>query len=549
MYISLNKKITSSLLAFMVILAVIFFVIFINLYSQKLQDNMTSMYMRNQYVVSLLKDNVRLRQVMTSLAEEYPKIMNNTDYINNSSKIDAAQRELVNERQLNDELWKNYNNNKEALIAGAEIVAISLIVVLLLVFLLIYLLDYWVIRPVQKMIAVSNNVSAGIYSDRLPMQKSALAKDEFDILYATFNQMLNNTEDNIEKTKLREKFLQQLIDAIPDGIRVIDKNYNVVMANRSFYNVLKLDKPCIGEKCYKAYGFECDICPRSRYNCPIQHIQTEKNKFHAIHEVDKRPLYVNADKLVYGKNPEDYYIIEALHDLSHDVRFSHQQKVSSLAFLSTSLAHEIKNNLGAIRMILEGILDTSYKDIDDDNEQKKYLQMAHKQLIETLRTPERLLKLAQYSDQDIGIIDIPSAIKDMVLMIDYDAKRRGILVETNIEPNLSFEGNEADFKMVILNLTQNAIKAMPDGGVLTVSGKQKGKTVIIDIADTGIGIEADKLRHIFEPFYSGNDKEKSSGLGLAIVSSLIEKCNGKISVKSKFKKGTCFTIKLPYKKK
>ena len=536
-----------SLFAFMAILAVIFFVIFFNLYSQKLQDNMTSVYMRNQYVVSLLNDNIRLRQTMAALAIEYPNIMNNSDYISNSDRISAFQQELSSERQLNDELWENYNNNKEALITGAEIVAVSLIVVMLLVFVLILLLDYWVIRPLQKMIAVSNNVSAGIFSDRLPTQKSALAKDEFDILYATFNQMLDNTEDNIEKTKLREKFLQQLIDAIPDGIRVIDKNYNVVMANRSFYDVLKLEKSCIGEKCYKAYGFDCDGCPRSRYNCPIRHICAGQKDFHAIHEVGRHPLYVNANKLIYGKNPDDYYIIEALHDLSRDVHFSHQQKVSSLAFLSTSLAHEIKNNLGAIRMILEGILDSNYKDIPDDDEQKKYLLMVHKQLVETLRTPERLLKLAQYSEQDSGIIDVPNAIKDMMLMIDYDAKRRGISVETNIEPNLSFEGNESDFKMIILNLAQNAIKAMPDGGVLSISGKKSGKSVVVDVADTGIGIEPDKIQHIFEPFYSANYREKSSGLGLAIVSSLIEKRNGKISVKSKHKKGTCFTIKFPQK--
>ena len=536
-----------SLFAFMAILAVIFFVIFFNLYSQKFQDNMTSVYMRNQYVVSLLNDNIRLRQTMAALAIEYPNIMNNSDYISNSDRISAFQQELSSERQLNDELWENYNNNKEALITGAEIVAVSLIVVMLLVFVLILLLDYWVIRPLQKMIAVSNNVSAGIFSDRLPTQKSALAKDEFDILYATFNQMLDNTEDNIEKTKLREKFLQQLIDAIPDGIRVIDKNYNVVMANRSFYDVLKLEKSCIGEKCYKAYGFDCDGCPRSRYNCPIRHICAGQKDFHAIHEVGRHPLYVNANKLIYGKNPDDYYIIEALHDLSRDVHFSHQQKVSSLAFLSTSLAHEIKNNLGAIRMILEGILDSNYKDIPDDDEQKKYLLMVHKQLVETLRTPERLLKLAQYSEQDSGIIDVPNAIKDMMLMIDYDAKRRGISVETNIEPNLSFEGNESDFKMIILNLAQNAIKAMPDGGVLSISGKKSGKSVVVDVADTGIGIEPDKIKHIFEPFYSANYREKSSGLGLAIVSSLIEKRNGKISVKSKHKKGTCFTIKFPQK--
>ncbi|MBQ9270869.1 MAG: HAMP domain-containing protein [Alphaproteobacteria bacterium] len=547
MFISLNKKILYSLFAFMFVLSAIFLVIFISFYSQKLQDNMNSVYMRNQYVVNLLNDNIHLRKAVAEIAESNPQIINEIDYISNSNKMNAAQKELINERKLNEELWQNYSNNKEAMIAGAQIVGISLLVVLLLVLVLFYLLDYWVIRPLQKLIDVSNNVSAGIFADRLPVQKTALLQDEFDILYTTFNQMLDNTEKNIEQTQIRERFLQQLIDAIPDGIRVIDTNYNVVMANRAFYSVLKLNESCVGQKCYKAYGFACDGCPRSRYNCPIKYIQSAQKEFHAIHEVEKRPLYVNADKLSYGSGEEEYYIIEAIHDLSRDVRFSHQQKVSSLAFLSTSLAHEMKNNLGAIRMILEGILDTTYKNLPDDDEQKKYMLMAHKQLVETIQTPERLLKLAQYSEQDISDIDVGSAIRDIMLMIDYDAKRLGIAVETSIEKNLSFAGNESEFKMIILNLAQNAIKAMPDGGTLSVSGRTVGKNAVIILKDSGIGIEAEQIQHIFEPFYSANTKEKSSGLGLAIVSSLVEKASGKISVKSKPNKGTIFTLKFPLK--
>lgn len=549
MFIGINKKIMCSLFAFVTILATIFYIIFFNLYSQKLQDNANNVYLRNQYVVSLLNDNVRLRQSLASIADTYPEAMNDISYINNINKIDATQRELSNERQLNDELWENYNSNKETLITGAKIVAASLVVVILLVLVLFYLLDRWVITPLQKLIAISNHVSAGVFSDRLPSQKSALAQDEFDILYTTFNQMLNNIENNIEQTKIREQFLQQLIDAIPDGIRVIDQKHNVLMANRAFYNVMKLDKTCVGHKCYQAYGYNGAGCPRSRYNCPIENLGKIAKEFHAIHEVGKRPLYVNADKLVYGSNPNDYYIVESIHDLSRDVRFSHQQKVSSLAFLSTSLAHEIKNNLGAIRMIMEGIFASDNQNSADTEEQKKYLMMAHKHLVETIQIPERLLKLAQYSEQDVGQIDVASAIKDIALMIDYDAKRKGIRITTEIENGLQFEGNESDFKMIVLNLAQNAIKAMPDGGNLHISGKSEGKNIVVDVKDTGIGISADKLKHIFEPFYSANSKEKSSGLGLAIVRSLVEKARGKITVKSKHKQGTCFAIKLPLKQK
>ena len=134
-------------------------------------------------------------------------------------------------------------------------------------------------------------------------------------------------------------------------------------------------------------------------------------------------------------------------------------------------------------------------------------------------------------------------------MIDYDAKRHGISIKTQLEKNLHFYGNEADFKMIVLNLTQNAIKAMSDGGELFLDSRTKKNNFYLTVRDTGIGIAKDKLEHIFEPFYSADNSTKSSGLGLAIVSSLIEKMHGRISVKSKIGKGTEFSIRLPLSRK
>ena len=546
MFISLNKKILYSLTAFLVLLVILFFVIFTNLYAQKLKDSKNSVYLRNQYVVSLLYDNVRLQKYLTELAEKYPNIINRPEYRNDSEKLSLTQRQLFNEQKLNEELHESYNDSYEAIVTGAKIVGISIIAVVLLVLMLLFLLDYWVIVPVEHLINISDNVSSGILSNRLKTKNRRKFKDEFDILYTTFNNMLDNMEKNIAETKIKEKFLQQLIDAIPDGIRVIDKDYNIVMANKAAYSLLNIKDNCVGKKCYIAYGYECEGCPQSRYNCPIKELLSDhKDLVHTIHEVGKIPLYVNAAKLKYGDGPEDFHVVEAIHDLSSDVRFSHQQKVSSLAFLSTSIAHEMKNNLGAIRLIMEGILNNDYENTMSTEEKRKYLQMAYNQLIETVKTPERLLKLAQYSENETDNIEVSTAVKDMMQMIDYDAKRKGINIVTDIEPNLSFIGNESDFKMIILNLAQNAIKAMPDGGELRISGEKSGRMVVLNVKDTGIGIEEDKIKHIFEPFYSANSYSKSSGLGLAIVSSLIEKAKGSIYVKSKIGKGTRFTVRLP----
>lgn len=551
MFISLNKKILYSILVFLFVITCLFFLIFINFYARNLKDRQNSLYLRNQYVVDLLYDNISLQKQLAEIYEKYPNALPKYRLQSASQGIDLTQKELSKEQQLNAELQKNYNNNKEAIKVGAQIIGFSLFIVVLFIFLLIFMLDYWVIRPIEKLIEISRKVSLGIFSSRITPQKGRF-QDEFDILYSAFNKMLDNVEYNIEETKSREIFLQKLIDAIPDGIRVIDKNYNVIMANSAFHSLLHLKKSCVGQKCYRAYNHNCEGCPQRQHACPIKELllDTENNieDFHTIHEVGKIPLYLNATRLHWSKgNDSVYYIVEAFHDLSNDVRFSHQQKVSSLAFLSTSIAHEMKNNLGAIRMIFEGILSNYYSNVPDNDDQKKYLQMAYNQLVETIKTPERLLRLARYSDNEEVEINVEDAIKDMLLMIDYDAKRHGIAIKTQLEQNVKFSGNDADFKMIILNLSQNAIKAMPEGGELFLGARSKNNNVYLTIRDTGIGIDDDKLKHIFEPFYSANDNAKSSGLGLAIVSSLIEKMRGRIRVKSKIGKGTEFSIRIPLK--
>lgn len=551
MFVSLNKKILYSILAFSLIVTAIFFAIFINLYSQNLQDRHNTLYMRNKYVVDLLNDNISLRKELTKAWEQSPKSAKSAQMENIIQGLNLTEKELSKEQKLTAELQRNYDNNREALIAGAEIIAFSLFLIILFIFLLVFLLDYWVIRPIEKLIEISRKVSMGILSNRININERIKIRDEFDILYSTFNNMLDNMEYNIEETKNRERFLQKLIDAIPDGIRVIDKNYNVIMANRAFHSLLKQKHSCIGEKCYLVYGYQCEGCQQRKYTCPIKQLLINKttDELHTIHEIGKLPLYLNATRLRLGENDDNTYIVEALHDLSGDVQFSHQQKVSSLAFLSTSIAHEMKNNLGAIRMIFEGILENYYDKVDDHDDQKRYLQLAYNQLVETIKIPERLLRLAQFSDNEFIEINVHNAINDMLMMIDYDAKRRGIDVQTNLDKELSFIGNESDFKMIILNLTQNAIKAMPDGGTLRLTSYKNHNNIYINIEDTGTGIPSSKIKHIFEPFYSANNSSKSSGLGLAIVSSLIEKMKGRISVKSEEGVGTTFTIRIPTPRK
>jgi len=99
---------------------------------------------------------------------------------------------------------------------------------------------------------------------------------------------------------------------------------------------------------------------------------------------------------------------------------------------------------------------------------------------------------------------------------------------------------------VLSNLLGNALKFTPCGGAVAISCQQRGHEVVVSVSDTGPGIAADELPHVFQRFYRGkHTREAGTGLGLAITKAIIERHGGFITVRSQRGEGTCITFSLP----
>lgn len=112
-------------------------------------------------------------------------------------------------------------------------------------------------------------------------------------------------------------------------------------------------------------------------------------------------------------------------------------------------------------------------------------------------------------------------------------------------PNLMADAEK--LKRAFINIIQNAVDAMPEGGTLTIKGEASGEKIRISFKDTGIGIQQENLEKIWNPLFT--TKAKGMGFGLPTCKRIIEAHEGKITVKSKPEKGTTFTIILPLKPK
>lgn len=554
MFLSLNRKIIYTILSLFLISSISFISAFYMAYSSKVEKDQIYSIQRNQQYTDLLYRNILLIKELKQLAKEYQGIKIDNDlYPQIYSLIYDSQRPefLVNEQKMIEERSKNFDAQYKTINNGITIIALSALILALFIIFIGYLIQRWILIPINKISSISEEISNGNLNIRIPLRSKATYIDELDRLSSTFNMMVDNLQNTLSEVRNKEKFLQSLIDSIPDGIRVIDQNYNIIIANKSYYKQVG-HNPHKKYTCYRSAFKSKSPCNIEHIRCPLYEI-TQKNKknVNTIQQFShnaKRHLAINAAPLIYDN--KHMYIVESIRDLSKDIDFSHQQKISSLGFLSSSIAHEIKNHLGALRLITEHTIDKYYNELPDDNEQKKMIKMIHSEIIETAKVPERLLKLMRNSTPNETLINCIECINDVINILDFEAKSKGINISfSSPSQNIYIHGNETDFKIAVINIILNALKAIQGDGKLSISIEDLPTGEIkINFTDTGHGISSTDLPYIFNPFFSEGrqtNDSRGSGLGLAITKSIIEKFGGKINVVSTLGKGSCFTFSFP----
>jgi len=158
--------------------------------------------------------------------------------------------------------------------------------------------------------------------------------------------------------------------------------------------------------------------------------------------------------------------------------------------------------------------------------------------------------LKKYAHRELIEEKTPTDITDSletVLTLYHNQLKQGIQVVRKFDTLPIIPCHSDELNQVWTNLIHNAIQAMEQNGILTITTRNENDFITIKIADTGCGIEPDIKHRIFEPFFTTKKQGEGSGLGLDIVKKIIEKHNGTITVESELGKGTEFTIRLPIK--
>jgi len=212
-------------------------------------------------------------------------------------------------------------------------------------------------------------------------------------------------------------------------------------------------------------------------------------------------------------------------------------RLSTLGELSASLAHEIRNPLASIRLVSDNL--SAEMQVEETGE---YLQILKTEVERLNQVVEQYLTMARADRSDQQNVDLNQALTDILQLVRQQAAKQQIELRFEAQEVPRFSGAQVQLKQAFLNLALNAIQAMPDGGLLTISCRRQDEQIRIDFSDSGHGISAEMLDKIFTPFYS--TRATGTGLGLAITRRIIESHGGRITA-LRLADGTCFRISLP----
>ncbi|WP_179031501.1 two-component system sensor histidine kinase NtrB [Paenibacillus kribbensis] len=213
------------------------------------------------------------------------------------------------------------------------------------------------------------------------------------------------------------------------------------------------------------------------------------------------------------------------------------ERLSLVGQMAAGITHEIRNPMAVVRGFLQLMREKSPDSLGH------YYRIVMEELDRANGIINDFLSLAQNRIVEKEQCHLHDIIRELTPLLWADANLRGQTIELKLEDHVTMlHLNPKEMKQLLLNLARNAMEAMGEKGVLTISTHEEGDFVVLEVKDTGPGIPQNQLEKLFQPFYT--TKTKGTGLGLALCQSIVERHHGTIAVDSVEGMGTQFRVRL-----
>ncbi|MCF8078567.1 MAG: PAS domain S-box protein [Desulfobacterales bacterium] len=349
---------------------------------------------------------------------------------------------------------------------------------------------------------------------------------------------------------------RSLVDSADDLICGLDRNGRVMTFNEQWVRLTSRgSEDVIGKRIVDVVAFQ----DPNEILSAVEGVQKKARPISMEERIEigdrVRWLDIKFNRVVYTDSmiaeTENPSILMIARDITEHKQVESQlfnaQKLAALGELSAGVAHEINNPIAVILGFTEMLLDKEA----EGSKQHEILKAIERQGENCKRIVENLLTFARVPQQDTTSTDVGVALQKVLDVVANTLLTRKVELKTDIPEHLpQVVGNAAELEQVFLNIINNAVAAMENGGRLNIKAQRHEQYVTIDFTDTGTGIAPENLEKIFEPFFTTKKVGEGTGLGLSVSYGLVKKAGGDIRVSSRQatedKTGdTCFSVLLP----
>jgi PAS domain S-box-containing protein len=362
----------------------------------------------------------------------------------------------------------------------------------------------------------------------------------------TFHDMVSTLKDKerdleILRQKAEDRALaiegynENILQSVPSGVMSFDENLKIMKVNQAAGKILEVkEETVIGKHHTEILGNPItDLLNEKKF--------IERGEISYITSSGKRIWLGMTLSPLRDQNGKTIGQILVFTDLTHlkavESQMELRARLSSLGELSAGIAHELRNPMAVIAGYTKLLSKKGEKSL------QPIIENISKEIAVMDRIISDFLSFAKPAELTMTDIDLKAMIGNCITAIRGD--KSDITVRLNIDGRPTIKGDEVFLRQVFINIIQNAVEAMPQGGALTIEifpSADPGRGFDIVLSDTGHGISEDIINKIFLPFFT--TKERGTGLGLAIVHKIVVSHGGTISVESS-DKGTMFRMRLP----
>jgi signal transduction histidine kinase/CheY-like chemotaxis protein len=361
-----------------------------------------------------------------------------------------------------------------------------------------------------------------------------------------------------------EGFLDNVIESIQDGIIVLNTDLTIRHTNgimRQRYQNLNLT---IGDKCYQCFhgrDHPCDHCP------VLQCIRSGKSEQRSIPSLSGNPeewLEGLCFPIRDSETGEITGVVEMIRDMSKTKYLERQlaraQKMEAIGTLAGGVAHDLNNILSGIVSYPELLL----MELPQDSPMRIPIETIQDSGKKAAAIVQDMLTLARRGvaiDEVVNLNEIASTFLNSLEFGNIQEYHPDVAVTSDLQPDLlNIVGSPVHLSKTIMNLVSNAAEAISGAGSVTVSTQNRyvdnvhegyetiseGEYVVLTVSDSGSGISADDMHHIFEPFYTKKTMGRSgTGLGMAVVWGTVKDMQGFVDIQSSLGEGTTVCLYFP----